>query len=99
MKAKITKITKKPSKYGGQFYYIFFKGEDGKSYRTMTGTKFGNWQRWGLIAELWGKRAISAIVDAHNGKQNPSMEIWLKGLVIKKDHIIDADSLFEVERR
>lgn len=87
MKAKITKITRKPSKHGGWFYFIFFKGEDGKSYRTMTGDQFGNYRRWYDIVEQWNKNSATPC------------EIWLKGLVIKRDRIIDADCLFEIERR
>lgn len=89
MKAKITKITRKPSKHGGWFYFIFFKGEDGKSYRTMTGEQFGNFRRWEDIIDNWLK----------NKKADKPVEVWLKGLIIKRDRIIDADCLFEIERR
>jgi hypothetical protein len=31
---------------GGHFYYAFFKGEDGKSYRSCLYPQFGNFKRW-----------------------------------------------------
>ena len=81
--AKVIKITEKKSKHGGRFYYVFFKGEDGRSYRTHLVPQFGNFQRWG-----------SVLADFERG-----IEIWLKGLIVRKESpkvsYIDADSLFE----
>lgn len=46
MKGEILKIEQKPSRFGGSFYYLFFKGEDGKSYRTCLSPNYRNWKRW-----------------------------------------------------
>jgi hypothetical protein len=49
MTAEIIKIQKKPSKYGGDFYYAFFKGLDGKNYYTCLYPKMRNFSRWSKI--------------------------------------------------
>ena len=46
MKAEITQVSKVPSKYGGHFWYMFFKGEDGKSYKTCISPACRNFERW-----------------------------------------------------
>jgi len=49
MKATFLKYSKKPSNFGGFFYYIFVKGEDGKSYRGCIGDGFINFGKWNRI--------------------------------------------------
>lgn len=53
MKLKIMKIVKKPSKFGGDFYYIYFKdtAEGGKSYKTCVSSTFRNFGHWRSIVE------------------------------------------------
>lgn len=46
MIAKIVKIEKKSSKYGGFFFYAFLKTEDGKSYYTCLYPKMRNYKKW-----------------------------------------------------
>jgi len=46
MKATLLKTQKMPSKFGGYFYFAYFKGEDGKSYRSCLYPSYGNFQRW-----------------------------------------------------
>ena len=46
MKATLIKTQKVASKMGGYFYYAFFKGEDGKSYRSCLYPSCGNFKRW-----------------------------------------------------
>jgi hypothetical protein len=47
MKALVTGIQNKPSRYGGTFKYIFFKSlETGKSFKTCINPAFGNAIRW-----------------------------------------------------
>jgi hypothetical protein len=46
MKAQILKWNKKPSAQGSHFYYVFLKGEDGKSYRTCVYPHYNNFSRW-----------------------------------------------------
>jgi len=47
MKATLLRIEQRPSKYNSSlFYYFFFKGEDGKSYRSCIDPACGNFRRW-----------------------------------------------------
>ena len=80
MIAEIMKIVPTPSKFGGQFWYVFFKGEDGKSFRSCVakyddkGRPMRNFKKWeGIINR---SDAVGLIID---------------GLRLKGDYI-DADS-------
>ena len=42
----IMSLKKKPSKYGGIFYYVFFKSQNGESYYSCIFPKMRNYQRW-----------------------------------------------------
>ncbi len=72
MKAELVKIEKKPSRYGGYFFYAFFKGvEDGKPYYTCLFPKMRNFSRWkkvmktGLIfSELRLVKGKGNLIDA-----------------------------------
>jgi len=79
MKAKIIKIKEVSSRYGGICYAIFFKTDGGRSLRTWVGQSYGNFKRWWPVIELFSK--------------SPG-EVWLDGLSLKGDRLIDADSLF-----
>ena len=46
MIATLTKLEKRPSRYGGHFYYAFFKTSNGKSVYTCLYPKLRNWNRW-----------------------------------------------------
>lgn len=46
MKAQLLRTSEQQSRYGGRFYYFFFKGEDGKSYRSCMYPNMGNFKRW-----------------------------------------------------
>jgi len=52
MTAKIIKIQKKSSRYGGHFFYAFFKGLDGKSYYTCLYPKMRNFSRWKKVLDV-----------------------------------------------
>jgi hypothetical protein len=65
MKATLLKTESRVSKYGGTFYYAFFKGENGKSYRSCLFPKMGNFARWKSIV---GKENV--ILDGLNIKGN-----------------------------
>lgn len=52
MTAEIVKIQKKPSRYGGFFFYAFFKGLDGKSYYTCLYPKMRNFARWKKVLDV-----------------------------------------------
>lgn len=78
MRAKIISIEKYPSRHGGVFYYVFFSDMAGHSYRTCLYPACRNWQRWRVVVE----------------KFNQGCEIWLDGLKLKKEGLVDADSPF-----
>lgn len=68
MKAKITKIQKKPSRYGGFFYHVFFSDGD-KSYYSYIYPKMRNFARWKKVLEegivLTGLKVMeNRLVDA-----------------------------------
>lgn len=46
MKATLVKLQKKPSRYGGWFYYAFFKAKNGKSYYSCIYPKMRNYATW-----------------------------------------------------
>lgn len=80
MNAKVIKVQEKPSKYGGKFYYIFFKGEkDGKSYRTCVFPQCRNFGKW---RELINKF-----------KKDDDFDWIAVGLKVKKGNLLDADIL------
>jgi hypothetical protein len=69
MKVTLLRTQEKTSKFGGKFFYFFFKGENGKSYRSCMYPQYGNFKRW---QEFVGKKDIvldnvnvnGAMVDA-----------------------------------
>jgi len=52
MIATIIKIKKSKSRYGGYFYYAFFKDDKGKSFYTCLYPKMRNWARWNKILKV-----------------------------------------------
>jgi hypothetical protein len=77
------KVDKKPSRFSGSFYYIFFKMEDGKSARTCIYPNYGNAPRWLSL--------IQAFSRLPEGKT-----IELSGLTMK-GRLVDADSMFTIK--
>jgi len=59
MKATLTKINKKKSQYGGEFYYAYFKTDEGKSFYTCLYPKMRNFQRWKKILKNRNYQGIS----------------------------------------
>jgi len=51
MKARVMKITENYSKYGGKFFYIFFKSETGESYRSCLFPLCHNFKHWKPIID------------------------------------------------
>lgn len=84
MRAKILKIEKKISRYSTTlpFFYIYFRGEDGKSYKTCASPIYRNYQRWHALAESSAKSDIWL--------DNLSTKIF------RGETIVDADSAFTV---
>lgn len=89
MRAKLIKfIERRGSSNGAQKCYILcFKGEDGKSYRSWTDERLGNFSRW-----------YNAILGLKTSEKN-GQELWLDGLVVRRGrpNEIDADSLFKMQ--
>lgn len=46
MKATLIRTSSMPSKKGGTLWYAFFKGEDGKSYRSCIWDRCRNFSNW-----------------------------------------------------
>ena len=51
MKAVLNKISRHPSKFGGDFYYLFFKTEKGESCKSCVGPAYRNWSNWAEIVK------------------------------------------------
>lgn len=69
MRATLLKTEKRVSKFGGNFWYVFFKGEDGKSYRSCLYPACRNFLRWQPFigkegVELEGLIARGRLIDA-----------------------------------
>lgn len=83
MTAKVMKIEKRKSVYGGDFYYLFCKNiGTGKSYRSCLSSKMGNFQRWRVVIDKFNKN---------------DREVVLDGLIIIGKGLIDADSMIVVK--
>ncbi len=65
MRATLLKTQEGTSKYGGKFYYAFFKSESGKSYRSCLYPNCGNFKRW---AGFIGRKEV--ILDNLVEKEN-----------------------------
>ena len=52
MTAEIIKLQKKKSRYGGFFYYVFFKSLMGKSYYTCVYERMRNYSRWKKVLDV-----------------------------------------------
>lgn len=46
MIATLIRTQEMPSKFGGKFYYAFFRGDDGRSYRSCLTPSCHNFNRW-----------------------------------------------------
>lgn len=71
MIATILKIQKKSSRHGGHFFYVFFKGEDTRSYYSCIYPKMRNFTRWNKVLKagitLAGLRLVKGnrkLIDA-----------------------------------
>ena len=72
MRAQLINISKQPSKYGGDFYYLFFKA-DGKSYRSCVSPSYRNWSKW------------REVVDSFDGSPILLDGLKLKGNLVDAD--------------
>lgn len=77
----ILKVSKKPSKINREFYWIFFKGDDGKSYRTCVDPANRNYSNWKEIMQpgyvLKGIRIkFGNLIDADSRPVVVRKETW-----------------------
>ena len=80
MVATLIKIEKKPSRFGGHFFYVFFKEVNtGKSYYSCIFPRMRNYKRW---------RKVMTVGLIFKG-----LKLLKKG---NKPNLIDADSRFVV---
>lgn len=78
--AKITGINRRPSKFGGDFYYIYFKDvESGKSLRTCVYPNYRNYRNWANIISQY--------------EADETTEIVLSNLIVRNGTMVDADSM------
>ena len=91
MKAKAMRASKQPSKYGGFFFYIFFKDTAGGSWRSCIGPAYLNYKK----STARGNHTWPKVLELLEAKE----QVWLDGLVIKNaaERVIDADSPFKIE--
>lgn len=75
---KFIKISKSyNSKHGGEIFYLFFKDEDGKSFRTVLYDNMRNFSNW-----------VDIINNAERGDEIGN----LRTILYKGKPIVDADS-------
>lgn len=72
-KLLVTGIKENQSKYGGKFYYVYFKEYDsGKSYKTCLSPSYRNYKNWSSLinnfkdntVEVENVRANGNLIDA-----------------------------------
>ena len=83
MQAQITSFKACKSKYGDIFYYLFFKDEYGKSYKSCIYTNMRNYYKW--------QKVIGMLKQ-----YNPHRGLVLDGLSIKEKTLNNADSPFVI---
>lgn len=79
MKATLIRTQEQASKFGGSFYYAFFKGEDGKSYRSCLTPSCRNFKNWKPFigrefVELDNLTMIAGMIDADSKPTEVSYE-------------------------
>ncbi len=80
MIAKLVKIEKKASRFGGYFYYVFFREvKTKKSYYSCIFPRLRNWSRWKKVMKV--------------GLIFTGLKLVKKA---KKPNLIDADSRFKI---
>ena len=62
MMLTVLKIEERRSKFGGIFYYLFAKDEQGKSYRTCLYPQYGNFRRWRTIIQKGTGTVIDNVI-------------------------------------
>jgi hypothetical protein len=86
MNATILKIEKHKSKLSaGEFYYIFFKGDDGHSYKTCIFPECRNYERWKVYIE---KNAVGTLLSGLMVKKDRLFDADSRPMKVDLDPII-----------
>lgn len=65
-----TGIKERESKYGGRFYYVYFKEyETGKSYKTCISPNYRNYKNWRSLIESFKDK----VVEVENARANGNL--------------------------
>lgn len=65
-----TGIKERESKYGGRFYYVYFKEyETGKSYKTCISPNYRNYKNWRSLIECFKDK----VVEVENARANGNL--------------------------
>lgn len=65
-----TGIKERESKYGGRFYYVYFKEyETGKSYKTCLSPNYRNYKNWRSLIESFKDK----VVEVENARANGNL--------------------------
>lgn len=68
-KLLITGIKERDSKYGGKFYYVYFKEyETGGSYKTCLSPNYRNYKNWSSLIENFKDKVVEVENVRANGK-------------------------------
>jgi len=83
----VTGVENRESYHGDRFYHVFFKGSDGMSYLTHAypqykGKPIRNFKRWQIVID----------------KFRAGEQVMLGNVRMKKENIVDADSVFTFEK-
>ena len=69
-KLLVTGVKERQSKYGGKFYYVYFKEyETGKSYRTCLSPSYRNYKNWTKLMNNYNDK----IVEVENVRANGNL--------------------------
>lgn len=87
MRALITKVEEKPSKFGGVFYYCFLKSDKGKSYKTCLYPNFRNFGRWKSVIEKARQEEVwlTGLIE-RNGLVDADSPFYLAKGVSENEH-------------
>lgn len=68
-KLLVTGVSEQKSKYGGKFYYVYFKEyESGNSYRTCLSPNYGNFKNWRSLIENYKDKVVEVENARTKGK-------------------------------
>lgn len=69
-KLLVTGVKERQSKYGGKFYYVYFKEYDtGKTYRTCLSPSYRNYKNWTKLMNNYNDK----IVEVENVRANGNL--------------------------